>query len=66
MLEFVADPEAPSHDKNFARDKIVILYCVSGARAALAGKMLKDMGYANVYNLGGLRDWVNSGGAVER
>jgi len=38
---------------------------VSGGRAALAGKTLKDMGYANVYNLGGFKDWVNSGGAVE-
>jgi len=30
MLEFRADPEAPSHDKNFVKDKIVILYCSSG------------------------------------
>jgi rhodanese-related sulfurtransferase len=25
MLEFRADPETPYHDKNFAKDKIVIL-----------------------------------------
>jgi len=65
MLEFVADPDSPFHDKNFARNKTVIIYCGSGARAALAGKTLKDMGYANVYNDGGFKDWVNSGGAVE-
>src|SRR5262245_62785204 len=29
MLEFRADPETPFHDKNFAKDKIVILYCAS-------------------------------------
>jgi rhodanese-related sulfurtransferase len=66
MLEFRADPEAPSHDKNFAKDKNVILYCGSGGRAALAGKLLKDMGYAHVYNVGGFKDWADSGGAVEK
>jgi len=66
MLEFRADPESPAHDKNFARDKRVILYCGSGGRAALAGKLLKDMGYGEVYNAGGFKDWVESGGAVEK
>jgi rhodanese-related sulfurtransferase len=66
MLEFRADPEAPTHDKNFARDKTVILYCGSGGRAALAGKLLKDMGYGRVYNAGGFKDWVESGGAIEK
>ena len=48
MLEFRADPDLPSHDKNFSKDKTVILYCGSGGRAALAGKMLKDLGYERV------------------
>src|SRR5262249_37951478 len=30
MLEFRADPESPYHDKNFAKDKTVIVYCASG------------------------------------
>ena len=66
MLEFRADPDAPTHDKNFARDKTVILYCGSGGRAALAGKQLKDMGYEKVYNAGGFKDWVDAGGLVEK
>ena len=66
MLEFRADPESAYHDKNFAKDKNVILYCASGGRAALAGKLLKDMGYGNVYNIGGFKDWADSGGAVEK
>ena len=66
MLEFRADPELPSHDKSFAKDKNVILYCGSGGRAALAGKMLKDLGYEKVYNLGGFKDWADSGGAVDK
>ncbi len=45
MLEFRADPDSPYHDKNFDKEKTVILYCASGGRSALAGKVLKDMGY---------------------
>jgi rhodanese-related sulfurtransferase len=66
LLEFRADPDSPSHDKNFAKDKNVILYCGSGGRAALSGKLLKDMGYARVHNLGGFKDWADAGGEVEK
>jgi rhodanese-related sulfurtransferase len=66
MLEFRADPESPAHDKNFTRDKTVILYCGSGGRAALAGKLLKDMGYGEVYNAGSFKEWAENGGAVEK
>lgn len=63
MLEFRADPESPYHDKAFDKTKNVILYCASGGRSALAGKVLKDMGYEKVYNVGGFKDWS---GAVEK
>jgi rhodanese-related sulfurtransferase len=66
MLEFRADPESPYHDKNFTKDKTLILYCASGGRAALAGKLLKDMGYGQVYNIGGFKDWAENGGAIEK
>ena len=46
MLEFRADLDTPYHDKAFSRDKTIILYCASGGRSALGGKVLKDMGYA--------------------
>src|SRR5262245_19690335 len=65
MLEFRADPDSPYHDKNFSKDKNIILYCASGGRSALAAKQLKDMGYEHVYNVGGFKDWADSGGAVE-
>ncbi len=66
MLEFRADPDSPYHDKNFAKDKTVILYCASGGRSALAAKVLKDMGFGQVYNVGAFKDWVESGGAIEK
>ncbi|HEY0440474.1 MAG TPA: rhodanese-like domain-containing protein [Xanthobacteraceae bacterium] len=66
MLEFRADPESPYHDKAFDRDKTVIVYCASGGRSALSGKTLQDLGYKDVRNLGGFKDWAESGGAVEK
>ncbi|WP_420586570.1 rhodanese-like domain-containing protein [Ruegeria sp.] len=64
MLEFRADDSLKSHDPELRKDRPVVLYCAAGGRAALAGKLLKDMGYERVYNLGGLSDWVNGGGEV--
>lgn len=65
MLEFRADPESPYHEQALEREKTVVLYCASGGRAALAGKVLLEMGYSDVKNLGGFKDWSEAGGAVE-
>jgi len=65
MLEFRADPESPYYNEAFKRDKTVLVYCASGGRSALAGKVLKDLGYADVRNLGGFKDWAEYGCAVE-
>lgn len=65
MLEFRADPASPFHDDRLRPDQTVIVYCASGGRSALAGKVLKDLGYKDVRNLGGFKGWVDSGGAVE-
>jgi hypothetical protein len=32
----------------------------------LSGKALKGLGYANVFNLGGFKDWVESGGEIDK
>lgn len=66
MVEFRADPDTPYYDKSFAKDQPVILYCAGGGRAALSGQALKEMGYDEVYNLGGFNDWAESGGAVDK
>lgn len=65
MIEFRADAESPYHDAQFRKDRPVILYCASGGRSALAGKVLKDMGYTNVHNLGGFKDAADAGLEVE-
>jgi len=66
LLEFKADPGAPSHDPEFRRDRTVIVYCASGGRSALAGKTLKDMGYTDVRNLGGFKEWAEAGGKIDK
>ncbi|WP_274628852.1 rhodanese-like domain-containing protein [Arvimicrobium flavum] len=66
MLEFRADADTPYHDKNFTKDRPIIVYCASGGRSALSGKLLKDFGYSNVHNLGAFKDWAESGGEVEK
>jgi len=65
LLEFKADPQSPAHDKTLDPNKTIILYCASGGRSALAGKLLKDMGYGNVYNLGAFKDWAESGAPID-
>jgi rhodanese-related sulfurtransferase len=65
MIEFRADPGSPLRNEALHPDRTVILYCAAGARAALAGKTLLDMGYRRVFNLGGLPEWIHEGGAVD-
>jgi phage shock protein E len=38
------------------RDKPVVLYCASGGRSGLAARQLKQAGFADVTNAGGLGD----------
>ena len=64
MLEFRADAATQFHDPEMRKDRVIVIHCASGGRAALAGKLLKDMGYQNVYNAGWLADWQASGGAM--
>jgi rhodanese-related sulfurtransferase len=62
LLEFVADPASPKHRPELDPAGRVIVYCRSGARAALACATLKDMGFENVANLeGGFGAWQEAG-----
>ena len=45
--------------------KTVIVYCAAGGRAALAGATLKSLGFNDVRNSGGFKDWIEGGGEVE-
>jgi rhodanese-related sulfurtransferase len=60
MLEFRADPASPYYDKRFETAKTIVVYCASGGRSALAGKVLKEMGYNQVFNMGAFKDWAKT------
>jgi phage shock protein E len=40
-----------------SKDKPVVVYCASGARSAMAARMLKASGWATVRNLGAMSRW---------
>lgn len=39
------------------KDVTVLVYCLSGGRSRSAAAKLSKLGYRNVYDLGGIRDW---------
>jgi rhodanese-related sulfurtransferase len=62
LLEFAADPTSLRHKEELDPAGRVIVYCRSGARAALACATLKTLGYENVANLeGGIGAWQEAG-----
>ena len=65
FIEFAADPALPFHNPALTKDADIVLICGKGGQAALSGKTLADMGYANVANAGGFPDWKEQGGPSE-
>lgn len=39
------------------KDTVVLVYCRSGNRSKTAAQALADLGYTQVYEFGGIRDW---------
>lgn len=44
----------PSRLDRIPKDRPVVLYCASGSRSAMAARILRKAGYADVSNAGGL------------
>ena len=65
-LKMKCDPASPERLPELDLSKPVAIYCASGARSAGAAQMLSQMGYQQVFNLGGLYDWHAAGGEVTR
>ncbi|MCW9054460.1 MAG: rhodanese-like domain-containing protein [Candidatus Pacebacteria bacterium] len=49
-----------------SKDTDIYVYCRSGGRAGMACQLLEAAGFSSVSNIGGLHDWVEAGGKVER
>lgn len=39
-------------------DQVILIYCRTGRRSKEAAQKLADIGYTNVYEMGGITDWT--------
>ena len=39
------------------KDTVVLVYCRSGNRSKTASQALADLGYTQIYEFGGIKDW---------
>ena len=65
LIEFKLSPDSPNNPVNIDEDTNILVYCAGGFRSALAEKTLSDMGFHNVYNMGGFQEWIDSGGEIQ-
>ena len=49
--------EIESTNKLKDKDQIIFVYCRSGNRSKQASEILSNLGYTNVYDIGGLNTW---------
>jgi rhodanese-related sulfurtransferase len=64
-LEFKLSPNSPNNPVLINNNTNILVYCAGGYRSALAAKSLLDIGFKNVYNLGGFQEWVEAGGEIQ-
>ena len=69
-LHYKADQEVPNSFKDSRiqdRNRKVVVTCSLGLCAAIGGKLLKDMGFKDVFLLdGGVEKWVEDGYKLEK
>ena len=66
FLEFRVDQTSTAYNPAVDRKKMIVLYCASGGRSALAAKTLQDMGFPFVCHIaGGIDAWKEAGGLIE-
>lgn len=66
VFQMQVDPKSPECLEALSTDKPMVLYCASGARSNMAAQMMLQMGYTEVYNLGGLQHWQMAGGRIKK
>ena len=65
LLEFKLAPNSLSNPRNIDKATNLFLYCAGGYRSALAAKTLLEIGFTNVYNIGGYGEWIDNGGDIQ-
>ena len=66
MIEFIADDSTAIYNPKLKKEDEIILVCGAGGQAALTGKTMKEMGYQNVKNAGGIGDWEKNNGPMDK
>ena len=65
LIEFMLAPDSQENPSNINQDTNILVYCAGGYRSALAAKSLIDLGFNNVFNIGGFDEWVKNGGEIQ-
>ena len=65
LIEFKLSPNSSNNPVLINDNTNILVYCAGGYRSALAAKTLLDLGFKNVYNLGGFQEWVEYGGEIQ-
>lgn len=66
MVRHRADRSSPHFDPALDREKTFALYCETGDRSLAAARIMKKLGYDDVYNMGAFREWLNAKLPVEK
>lgn len=45
------------NEMDISFDSKIVVYCQSGNRSGMAARQLVEMGYTNVYDMGGINSW---------
>ena len=65
LIEFKLSPNSLNNPANINANTNLLIYCAGGYRSALAAKTLLDLGFKNVFNLGGYQEWIDAGGDIQ-
>ena len=65
LIEFKLSPHSPNNPNGIDQNTNLLIYCAGGYRSALAAKTLSDIGFKNVYNIGGYQNWIDNGGNIK-
>ena len=65
IIEFKLSPYSPNNPNGIDQNTNLLIYCAGGYRSALAAKTLSDIGFKNVYNIGGYQNWIDNGGDIQ-
>ena len=65
LLEFKLSPNSQNNPVKIDDDTNILVYCAGGYRSALGAKSLYDLGFMNVFNIGGFQEWIDAGGEIQ-